>query len=193
VASPPPPVPRGDPPAVLTAEEARWLHDKFERLAAEEVQLAASRTAYFAAIGTILITGAIVATADLLADSVLLAGVVTFIAALGLLVSFVWVVLLHRTNDAQTMWRESALRLEEMRPPIAGVLRAPITLRSGESLELDLLRPYLAHRERFNPANRISWLDRVNPERLTESLPITFFGVWFGTLVVVWTWFFLLR
>jgi hypothetical protein len=193
VATPAPPVARGDPPAVLTAEEARWLHDKFERLAAEEVQLSASRTAYFAAIGTILITGAIVATADLLNESFLLAGVVTFIAALGLLVSFVWVVLLHRTNDAQTMWREAALRLEELRAPISGVLRAPITLRSGRALDLDLLRPYLAHRERFNLANHISWLDRVNPERLTESLPITFFVVWSATLVLVWSWFVLLR
>jgi hypothetical protein len=193
VASSPPSIPSGPPSAVLTNEEARWLHDKFERLATEEVQLAASRTSYFAAIGTILISAAVVAAADLLNEPVLLAGVVTFVASLGLLVSFVWVVLLHRTNDAQTMWRESALRLEEIRAPIAGVLRAPITLRSGRALEVDLLRPYLAHRARFDPKNRISWLDRVNPERLTESLPITFFAVWSGALVLIWTWFFLLR
>lgn len=185
------PAASGVPTAVLTDDEARWLHDKFERLATEEVQLAAARTSYFAAIGTILITGAIVSVADLLNVPLLMAGVVTFVSALGLLVSFVWVVLLHRTNDAQTMWREAALRLEELRPPVAGVLRAPITLRSGRSLEIDLLRPYVAHRARFDPRNHISWLDRVNPERLTESLPITFFLVWSGGLVLVWSWYFL--
>ena len=187
-----PPAP-GAAPAVLSSDEARWLHDKFERLAGEEVQLAGARTSYFAAIGTILITGAIVATADLLGTPILFAGVVTFIAGLGLLVSFVWVVLLHRTNDAQTMWREAALRLEELHPPIPGVLNAPITLRSGRTIHVDLLRPYQTHRARFDPRHHISWLDRVNPERLTESLPITFFGVWTGALLLVWLWYFVLR
>ena len=41
----------------LSESELRWLHDKYERLASEEGQLTASRTSYFAAIGTVLVTG----------------------------------------------------------------------------------------------------------------------------------------
>lgn len=193
MASPGPISPAGGAPQGLSAEEGRWLHDKFERLSAEEVQLAGSRTSYFAAIGTILISATIVATADLLAQPLLLAAVVSFLAGLGLIVSFVWVVLLHRTNDAQTMWREAALHLEQFAPPIAGDLPAPVTLRSGRTLTVNLLHPYQAHQARFDPANHISWLDRVNPERLTESLPLTFLCVWTGTLVAVWAWYFVLR
>jgi hypothetical protein len=183
----------GPSSATLTSEEARWLHDKFERLAAEEVQLSGARTSYFAAIGTILITGTIVTVADLLTQPLLLVLVVTFLSALGVLISFVWVVLLHRTNDAQQMWRESALRLEMLRAPIAGELRAATTLRSGATLDLNLLRPFAMHQERFSSANPISWLDRVDPERLTESLPQTFFVVWSSALVLVWVWFLFLR
>ena len=193
VAVPPATGAGGASPATLTSEESRWLHDKFERLAAEEVQLSGARTSYFAAIGTILITGTIVTVADLLSQPLLLALVVTFLSALGVLISFVWVVLLHRTNDAQQMWRESALRLEMLRAPIAGELLAATTLRSGATLELNLLRPFAMHQERFSPANPISWLDRVNPERLTESLPLTFLVVWSATLVLVWVWFLALR
>jgi hypothetical protein len=185
--------PGGTLPDRLSLEDAKWLHDKFERLAAEEVQLAGGRTSYFAAIGTVLITAAIVALADLQAEPWLLAGVVTFVAALGILISFVWVVLLHRTNDAQQMWRECALWLERMNPPVAGDLRIPITLRSGDTLSLNMLRPYATHRERFSSSNPISWLDRVNPDRLTESLPLTFLGVWSTTIVLVWVWYFVLR
>ena len=183
----------GGSTATLTDEEARWLHDKFERLSSEEVDLSGSRTSYFAAIGTVLITGAVVATVNLLGQPLLLTAMVTFLAALGALISFVWVVLLHRTNDAQALWREAALRLEALRPPIAGELRAPVTLRSGRSLEVDLLRPYTVHAGRFSPSNPISWLDRVNPARLTEILPMTFIGLWIGVLVVVWAWYLVLR
>jgi hypothetical protein len=183
----------GTIPGVLSREDARWLHDKFERLAAEEVQLAGSRTSYFAAIGTVLITAGIVAIADLQSERLVLALIMTFLAGLGILISFVWVVLLHRTNDAQNMWRECALWLESMNPPIAGDLRIPVTLRSGAKLSLNLLRPYAAHHERFSSANPISWLDRVNPDRLTESLPMTFLGIWSVAIVLVWVWLYLLR
>ncbi|MCI4370588.1 MAG: hypothetical protein L3J81_04575 [Thermoplasmata archaeon] len=178
---------------LLSPEDSRWLHDKFERLAAEEVQLAGGRTSYFAAIGTVLITGAIVAIADLQAEPIVLAALVTFLAGLGMLISFVWVVLLHRTNDAQNMWRECALWLESMSPPIPGDLRIPVTLRSGAKLSLNLLRPYATHNERFSSANPISWLDRVQPDRLTETLPMTFFAIWSTSAVLVWVWYFVLR
>lgn len=190
-----PPTEPALPPAspVLSPEERRWLHDKFERLASEEAQLASGRTSYYAAIGTVLITGLIVVAADLAGNPLELAGGVTFLASLGILISIVWAVLLHRTNDALKMWRESALQLETVAPPLAGQVLIPIPLRSGERLSVDLLRPYAAHRERFSSSKRISWMDRVNPERLTEVLPMTFLGVWSGALVLIWVWYLVLR
>ncbi|HXQ94487.1 MAG TPA: hypothetical protein VN864_04885 [Thermoplasmata archaeon] len=185
--------PEPTPGSVLDPADAKWLHDKFERLAAEEVQLAGGRTSYFAAIGTVLITGGIVAIADLQGEPWVLAAIITFLAGLGMLISFVWVVLLHRTNDAQSMWRECALWLERMSPPIPGDLRIPVTLRSKETLSLNVLRPYGSHHERFSSSNPISWLDRVNPDRLTETLPLTFLGIWSTAIVLVWVWYFLLR
>jgi uncharacterized membrane protein YhaH (DUF805 family) len=180
-------------PPVLTPEERRWLHDKYERLASEEAQLAAGRTAYYAAIGTVLITGLLVAVADLSSNPEVLTTAITFLAALGLLISMVWAILLHRTNDAQKLWREAALQLEEVAPPILGQILVPVTLRSGALLPIDLLRPYEAHRDRFGPSKRISWMDRLNPDSLTEILPMTFLAVWGGTLVVVWGWYLFLR
>ncbi|MCI4326086.1 MAG: hypothetical protein L3K16_00375 [Thermoplasmata archaeon] len=189
-----PPRDGGEPKApLLSPEDSRWLHDKYERLASEEAALVAGRTQYFAAIGTVLITGAIVALADLPSNAYVLAGVVTFLAGLGILISFVWVVLLHRTNDALNMWRECALGLENLSPPLAGDLRIPITLRSGATLSLNLLQPYATHRERFSRTNSISWMDKVNPDLLTETLPLTFLGIWAATLVLAWVWLFFLR
>jgi hypothetical protein len=193
VATASPGPPDGTLAGTLSSEDARWLHDKFERLAAEEVTLAGGRTSYFAAIGTVLITAAIVAIANLQPEPWLLAAIISFLAGLGMMISFVWVVLLHRTNDAQNMWRECALWLERMNPPVAGDLRIPVTLRSGEKLSLNLLRPYGAHHERFSTENPISWLDRVNPDRMTETLPLTFLGIWSTTAVLVWVWYFVLR
>ena len=173
--------------------DRRWLHDKYERLAAEEGQLSANRTAYYAAIGTVLITGLLVAVVDLLADPAILATLVSLLALLGVLISVVWAVLLHRTNDAQNLWREAALRLEEEIPPLEGEFRAPVTLRSGTLLQVDLYRPFQTHNERFSSANHISWMDRVNPSRLTEILPVTFLVLWGGVLVLVWVWYLFLR
>jgi uncharacterized membrane protein YhaH (DUF805 family) len=180
-------------PPVLSPDERRWLHDKFERLASEEAQLAAGRTAYYAAIGTVLITGLLVAVADLSANPEVLATSVTLLAALGLLISMVWAVLLHRTNDAQKMWREAALQLELVAPPIPGQILVPVSLRSGATIPIDLLRPYEAHRERFGPSKQISWMDRLNPDALTEILPMTFLTLWGCAFVVVWIWYLFLR
>jgi hypothetical protein len=177
------------PPSALTGDSRRWLHDKFERLAAEEGQLAAGRTSYFAAIGTVLITAMVVAVADLAGNPLELTLFITFLSGLGVLITLVWAVLLHRTNDAQSLWRESNLRLEQLAPPIEGDVQVPVTLRSGEALEVNLLRPYETHTARFSQSRSVSWMDRVNPERLTEILPVTFTVVWSAALVTVWGWY----
>jgi len=169
----------------------RWLHDKYERLAAQEGELASSRTSYYAAIGTVLITGLIVALNYFLNDPHLLTLVCTFLAGLGVLISVVWATLLHRTLDAQAMWREAAEELERLLPPVGGELRAPITLRSGATMEVDLLRPFQAHARRFSRDRSVSWMDRLRPGALTEVLPVCFLGIWTGVLILVWAfvWF----
>lgn len=177
----------------LLPEDRRWLHDKFERLAAEEGQLAAGRTSYFAAIGTVLITAMVVAVADLSGNRLELTLFISFLSAIGVLITFVWAVLLHRTNDAQSLWRESNLRLEQLSPPIEGSVTIPVTLRSGSSLSVNLLRPYETHAARFSKDRAVSWMDRVNPEQLTEILPITFLAIWSTALVVVWVWYLAVR
>ncbi|HYA10198.1 MAG TPA: hypothetical protein VEH10_00780 [Thermoplasmata archaeon] len=170
-----------DDPAVR-----RWLHDKYERLAAEEGELAASRTSYFAAIGTVLITGLIVALNYFLTTPRTLLVVATFLAGLGILISFTWAVLLHRTLDAQALWRESAVQLERLQPPVAGELPGVVTLRSGGTMTIDLLRPYSAHDRRFSKDRSVSWMDRLRPGALSELLPLCFLGVWIAVLVAVW-------
>ena len=179
--------------STMNSADRRWLHDKFERLAAEEGQLSTGRTTYYAAIGTVLVTGLLVVLADLLNEASLLVVAVSFLAGLGILISLVWAVLLHRTNDAQNLWREAARLLERDNPPIEGVWNAPITLRSGETIPINLLRPYLAHEARFAPSRQISWMDRVNPLALTEVLPLTFIVIWSAVLVIVWAWYLFLR
>ena len=173
----------------LSTQDLRWLHDKYERLAAEEGQLSAGRTSYYAAIGTVLLTAFVVAIADLLSHPLILVGMVSFLAALGILISVIWAVLLHRTNDAERLFREAALRLEETDPPLPGALTAPVTLRSGQTLSVNLLRPYETHGRRFARTSPISWMDRVNPNVLTESLPLVFIVLWIVVAVSTWTWF----
>ena len=187
-----------NPPAsptleMLPIEERKWLHDKYERLAEEEGNLAASRTSYFAAIAAVLVTGLVVATSDLIGNPILLVLFATFFAGFGMLIAALWSVLFHRTTDAQNLWREAALRLEELDPPIDASVEAPITLRSGRTITVDLTRPYHAHAERFNPKNHISWLDRVNPAHLSEIMPLTLLGIWSAALVVIWAWFLFFR
>jgi hypothetical protein len=177
----------------LTLEERRWLHDKYERLAAEEGSLSASRTSYYAAIGTVILTGLIIALDDFGGQPALLTIVVSFLAGLGLLISSVWTVLLHRTTDAQNLWREAARFLEECAPPVEGTLSAPITLRSGEKLQIDLLQPYHAHQTRFSDDKRLSWMDRVDPSALTETLPLAFLVLWATVLVGAWGWYLFVR
>jgi hypothetical protein len=70
---------------------------------------------------------------------------------------------------------------------------APITLRSGEELSVDLLRPYSVHRMRFSNSRSISWMDRIDPAFLTETLPLAFLTVWSVSVVGVWIWYLVLR
>ncbi len=165
------------------------MHDKYERLAAEEGQLALGRTSYYAAVGSVLITGVVVAIADLSSQRFVLATIATYLAALGLLISFVWAVLLHRTNDAQALWREAARRLEEEEPPLAGDLPGGVTLRSKEVVTVNLLQPYHVHDRRFARSREISWMDRLDPSRLTEILPVAFIALWTVVLIFAWSWY----
>jgi hypothetical protein len=180
-------------PPVPTLEERRWLHDKYERLAAEEGQLSGTRTAYFATIGAVLLTGLVVLIADLLNTALLFTVAATLLAALGILVSSVWTVLLHRTNDAQAMWREAALRLEELAPPVLTSLPTQITLRSRATVPADLQAPYHMHKIRFDAGSQISVLDRINPNRMMEIMPISLLCIWGSVLLVVWSWYLFAR
>jgi hypothetical protein len=180
---------RAVPTTALSPEERRWLHDKYERLIAEEADLSASRTSYYAAIGTVLITGFVVSIADMFGHPTLLVTIVSFLAVLGIVISIIWAVLLHRTNDAQQLYREAALRLEESEPPLTGALTVPITLRSGKTMDVDLLRPFQTHERRFAKSAEISWMDRVNPTTMTELLPLVFIGIWVAAAIGIWTWF----
>jgi hypothetical protein len=185
-----------DPNAALASldpEQRRWLHDKYERLSAEESQLSASRTAYFAAIGTVLLTGLVVLIADLLGEPLLFAIAATLLASLGILTSSIWTVLLHRTNDAQAMWREAALHLEMIAPPVAISVPSQVTLRSRATVPVDLGGPYRMHAIRFAPSSQLSWLDRFNPNRLMEVMPVTLLLIWDAVLVIVWGWYLFAR
>jgi hypothetical protein len=137
----------------------------------------------------VLVTGFVVAVGDLIAHLLVLVATVTFLAVLGTVISFIWTVLLHRTNDAQRLYAEAALRLEQTDSPLTGALPAPITLRSGATMEVDLLHPYEAHDRRLNRTAPISWMDRVNPTALAEALPLVFIGIWVAVAISIWTWF----
>lgn len=185
--------PRSVPTAGLSDVEARWLHDKYERLASDEGQLASTRTSYYAGIGTVLITGLIWLVANLLSHPPVLVVMVSVLAGLGITISLVWSVLLHRTLDAQNLWRECARDLETSNPPIAQRIPAPVTLRTGEVVSLDLARPFQTHDARFTKGGQNSWMDRANPTTLTELLPQTFILMWSLALVTIWAWYLFVR
>ena len=180
------------PGSAMSLEDRRWLHDKYENLGEEEGQLAATRTSYFATIGAVLVTGLVVVVSNLIGRPTMFVSAVSLLAVFGLLISIIWAVLLHRTTDAQNLWREAALRLEERAPPLGSSLIAPVSLRSGRTIDIDLTRPFQAHRTRFSPDGPGPWLDRVNPWALTELMPIAFVLIWSGALVAVWVWYLLL-
>lgn len=173
-------------PSTLSPEERRWLHDKYERMAAEEGQLSGGRTSYFAAIGSILVTGFLYVVVNLLTHRLLQAILVTFLGVVGVIISLVWAVLLRRTNSAQRLWRNSALQLEAGVPPIEPTLPATVPIRGHRELSIDLARPYQSHDRRFALGSQISWFDRRDPDRLTEILPYAFLVIWTLIIIVIW-------
>ncbi len=172
----------------LSEEERRWLHDKYERLAGEEGNLLAGRTSYFATICAVLITGLVFALVNLQGEAFLLAVSVTFLAAIGVVLSVVWEILVRRTTGAQRLWRDAALQLEEVAPPLVGSLSGEVSLRTQGRIQVDLLRPYHAHRQRFDKGAGASWMERINPATVSEVLPVTFIAIWAVALVTVWAW-----
>lgn len=172
----------------LTADERRWLHDKYAQLAAEEGQLAGARTSYFATIAAVQFTGFVVLVTSLLSRPVLFAGVTTLLGGFGVLIAVVWALLLHRTYDAQELWRRSARLIESQAPPLEASAPVTMALGSGQELTIDLTRPFLAHAVRFSPERTIPWIDRFNPYRLSEIMPVSLVALWTGTIVGSWVW-----
>ena len=101
----------GAPPP-LTGEERRWLHDKYQRLAEHEAQLADYRTSYFAAIVAALVAAQVLLVINLLHEPRVFSTVSTLLALFGLLICGVWGLVLHRTTSAMDLWRDAEAQLE---------------------------------------------------------------------------------
>jgi hypothetical protein len=190
-------IPReGSPPSKpkgLTGEHRRWLHDKYQKFDLSEGQLADYRSSYTAAVTTALVAAMVYAVVNLLPrGGLVFAGTVSLLASFGILISVVWAIVLRRTTEAQNLWREAALQLEELAPPVEASLIVPITIRGGQSISVDLARPYHAHFERFSAKNHVPWLDQVRPSELSSQVPVLLIGVWIMVVIAVWVWFFLL-
>ena len=179
------------PPPAIASDERRWLHDKYERLAAEEATLADSRTSYFAAIASALVAAFVVLVVNELTHAMLLVTLSTLLAAFGILISVVWTLVLHRTGDAQYVWREAALLLESTAPPIAASLPATLETRHGDTIQVDLTQPYHVHAIRFSDSNRVAWIDRVNPSTISANVPLLLVGLWTIVLIGAWAWYLL--
>jgi hypothetical protein len=177
----------------LTPEERRWLHDKYERLAGDEASLADSRTSYFAAIASALVAALVVLVINELRSPALFVTMASLLAAFGMLIAGVWTIVLRRTTAALTLWRESALLLEEGASPITTPLPATVSLRAGHTIEIDLTQPYRAHQTRFVTAPGISWIDRVRPSELSANVPFSIVVLWALVLVGSWTWYLVLQ
>jgi hypothetical protein len=177
------------PTPALANDERRWLHDKYERLAAEEATLADSRTSYFAAIASALVAAFVVLVVNELAHPMLMVAMATLVASFGIVISIVWTLVLHRTGDAQHVWREAAMLLESSAPPITTSLPATIETRHGDTIQVDLTQPYHVHSIRFSNSNRIAWIDRLDPSNVSANVPLFLVGLWVLVLVGTWTWF----
>jgi len=180
------------PAAPLTNDERRWLHDKYERLAAEEATLAESRTGYFAAIASAIVAAFVVLVVNELGHAELFATMASLLALFGILISVLWSVVLHRTGDAQFLWRQAALLLESESPPLSSSLPTPLATRHGDTIQVDLSKPYHVHAIRFSDSNRIAWMDRVDPSAISANVPLTLVVLWVAVLVGVWAWYFIL-
>src|SRR5690348_138924 len=94
-----------DPDRELTAEERRWLHDKYQKFDQGEAQLADFRSSYMAAITTGLVAATVYAVVNLLPKgNLLFATTLTLLAGLGILLSTLWALVLRRTTQAQNLW-----------------------------------------------------------------------------------------
>jgi len=174
----------------ISPEERRWLHDKYERLAGDEAELANSRTSYFAAIASALVAALVVLVINELGHPLLFAMMSSLLAGFGILISAVWTVVLHRTTAAQNLWREAALLLESQAGPIATTLPSDVPIRGGRTIRVDLTRPYRAHQTRFAPTAEVPWIDRVNPSEVSENVPLTLAVLWTVVVVGTWVWYF---
>ncbi len=181
------------PASATSDEERRWLHDKYERLASDEASLADSRTGFFAAIASGLVAAFVVLVVNELSRPLLLVVMTVLLAAFGILLASIWTIVLRRTVAAQTLWREAALLLERDAPPIPSSVPATVTLRPGETIQIDLTRPYIAHEIRFSSAPGLAWSDRVRPAELSSNVPAFLIGLWLAALVGTLVWYALLR
>ena len=177
------------PDAALSPEELRWLHDKYERLAAEETHLVDSRTSYFAAITAALVAGLVLLIINELRSPPVFVAAASFLATLGVLVSAVWAVVLHRTSAAQRLWRAAAAALERSSMFPQRSLPARLAVHQGLEITIDLTRPYLAHAERFAGTHGLPWVDRVEPSELSSDLPVLLVGAWLAAFGAIWVWF----
>jgi hypothetical protein len=179
--------------ATPTYEERRWLHDKYERLASDEASLGDSRTSYFAAIASGLVAAFVVLVVNELSRPLLLLVMTTLLAIFGILLAAIWTIVLRRTAAAQALFRESVLLLERDAPPIGASVPASVTLRPGETIQIDLTRPYLAHETRFFNAPGLTWTDRVRPAELSANVPVFLVVLWIAVEVGTVVWFLFLQ
>ncbi|HYK92682.1 MAG TPA: hypothetical protein VEY07_01395 [Thermoplasmata archaeon] len=176
--------------STLPSGERRWLHDKYEKLAEHEAQLADYRTSYFAVLNSALVAGMVLVVINLLRNPPVFATTSTLLAGFGILMASVWAVVLHRTIAAQNLWRDAALALETDFPPVtAPLIRRVPGGRAGEEISVDLARPYHAHRLRFSRDSGAGYLDTVRPAELWSNVPVLLTGAWVGVIVVVWAWY----
>lgn len=183
-----------DPPAGGDAdvplEERRWLHDKYQSLAEYEARLADYRTSYFAVLNTALVAGMVLVVINLLRNPPVFAATATLLGLLGIGMSLLWAIVLHRTIAAQNLWRDAAMSLESDFPPVGR--RLPSTVpggRGSERIPVDLSRPYHTHRARFSRGPGAGYFDTVQPAELWSSVPVLFAVAWGAGLAVVWTWY----
>ncbi len=173
----------------LAPTDRRWLHDKYEKLAEHEAQLADYRTSYFAVLNTALVAGTVLVVVNLLKTPPIFATAASLLAGFGLLMSVVWALLLHRTLAAQDLWRDAALALEAEFPPVPAPLPADLPAGvAGRRISVDLARPYHAHHLRFSGEHGASFLDTIRPAEVWSRIPVIFCGVWGTLLVAVWVW-----
>lgn len=175
----------------LSADDRKWLHDKYAALAAEESQLAGIRTSYSITIGAVLVTGLVIAVAGLTDHPSFLVTMVSLLAGFGLFQAMIWSLLLRHTLEAQGVWRDAAFQLEAIAPPIATSVPGQTTLPGGTAKAVDLTRPYAMHRIQFSPRAGSPPLTRLQASSLMLAMPTALVVLWLSVLLAVWSWYFL--